>query len=85
MKIHIIVTEYGTICGFYITPACESDVTALSKYELSIPSGSVLTADKDYNSYELEDLLKELDGILLNDFKKEKFFKTVRSINKKSY
>lgn len=47
------------------------DVTALSKYELSIPSGSVLTADKAYNSYELEDLLKELDGIFLRTLRKK--------------
>jgi len=65
LKIHLIVTEFGTLCGFYITPGCESDVKALEKYELPLPAGSILTADKAYTSYELEDLLNNLDGISL--------------------
>jgi len=71
LKVHVLVTEFGTLCGFYITPGCESDVKALEKYELPLPSGSILTADKAYNSYELEDLLKNLDGISLMPLRKK--------------
>jgi Transposase DDE domain len=65
LKVHVIVTEFGTICGFYITSGSESDIRALEKYELPLPRDSILTADKAYTSYELEDLLLEKDGISL--------------------
>jgi hypothetical protein len=65
LKVHIVVSEHGIICGFYITPASESDVKALEKYELPLKRGSILVADKAYTSYDLEDLLEEVDGIVL--------------------
>ena len=65
------MTEYGTLCGFYTSPASEADIKALEKYELPLPSGSILTGDKAYTSYELEDFLKELDNISLRPLRKK--------------
>jgi hypothetical protein len=76
LKVHIVVSEHGIICGFYITPASESDVKALEKYELPLKRGSILVADKAYTSYDLEDLLEEVDGIVLKPIRKKKSEKT---------
>jgi hypothetical protein len=39
------------------------DVDALKYYAYELPDGSIIYADKAYNDYEIEDLLKELDHI----------------------
>lgn len=71
LKIHIIVTESGTLYGFYFTPASRADVKALEQHELHLPKGSILLGDKAYTSYELEDLLQEQDGVTLLPLRKK--------------
>ncbi|MEC7838929.1 MAG: transposase, partial [Chlamydiota bacterium] len=66
LKVHIVVNEHGVLCGFYITPGSKSDVKSLGNYELPLPQGSIIMADKAYTSYELEDLLLE-DLLFEND------------------
>jgi hypothetical protein len=43
------------------TPGGFGDVDALKYYAYALPDGSIIYADKAYNDYEIEDLLKEVD------------------------
>ena len=84
LKVHIVVSEYGTICGFYITPGSESDVKAFEKHQLSLPEGSILTADKAYTSYGLEDTLLEQEGILLLPLRKKNLKRQYSPLQKRA-
>src|ERR1043166_6174253 len=47
------------------------DVDALKYYVYELPDGSIIYADKAYNDYEIEDLLKEEDHIQLIPMRKK--------------
>src|SRR5262245_7538507 len=47
------------------------DVDALQYYAYELPDGSIIYADKAYNDYEIEDLLKEVDHIQLLPMRKK--------------
>lgn len=59
VRIHFLVTEQGQPVEFFLTPGSWNDVQALSMYQFDIPNGSLLTGDKAYNNYALEDLMQE--------------------------
>lgn len=59
LKIHLMVTEHGQPVEFFLTPGSWSDTRALKMYHFDLPVGSLVTGDKAYNDYGLEDLLKE--------------------------
>lgn len=65
LKVHMIVTSQGDPVELYIRPASENDLSVLWKMSLELPKGSTLYADGAYNSYELEDILREDEGLLL--------------------
>ena len=65
VKVHMIVTIYGEPIEFLIAPASEGDLGTLWKMPLELPPGSTLYADGAYNSFELEDLLREDEAIEL--------------------
>jgi hypothetical protein len=46
-------------------------VDALKYYTYELPDGSMIYADKAYNDYEIEDLLKEVDHIQLLPMRKK--------------
>ena len=64
IKSHLLITSKGEPVEFVFTPGSESDISAFKKFELDIPNGSVIYADKAYNCYEFEDSLQEI-GISL--------------------
>jgi DDE family transposase len=59
IKVHMIVDIHGIPIEFLFTPGSESDVNAFKRFECDLPQGSKIYADKAYNDYLYEDLLRD--------------------------
>jgi hypothetical protein len=77
LKIHLIVTQDGQPVEGFLTPGGFGDVDALKYYAYELPDGSIIYADKAYNDYEIEDLLKEVDHIQLIPMRKKNSKRTL--------
>src|ERR1700757_5125305 len=71
LKIHVMVTQDGQPVECFLTPGGFGDVDALKYYAYALPDGSIIYADKAYNDYEIEDLLKEVEHIHLIPMRKK--------------
>src|SRR5215510_10727169 len=71
LKIHLMVTKDGQPVEFFLTHGGCGDVDALKYYTFDVPEESLIYADKAYNDYEIEDLLKEVDHIHLLPMRKK--------------
>src|SRR5262249_30904367 len=71
LKIHLMVTKDGQPVEFFLTHGGCGDVDALKYYTFDVPGESLIYADKAYNDYEIEDLLKEVDHIHLLPIRKK--------------
>ena len=71
LKIHQMVTKDGQPVECFLTPGSFGDVDALKYYAYELPDGAIIYADKAYNDYEIEDLLKEVDHIQLIPIRKK--------------
>jgi Transposase DDE domain len=71
LKIHLMVTQDGQPVACFLTHGGFGDVDALKYYAYELPDGSLIYADKAYNDYEIEDLLKEVDHIKLLPMRKK--------------
>ena len=71
IRVHMIVTASGEPVEFLIAPGRESDLTLLKQLRFDLPPGSICYADKIYNDYEYEDLLREVAGIILRPIRKK--------------
>src|SRR5262245_22318105 len=71
LKIHLMVTQDGQPVECFLTPGGFGDVDALKYYAYELPDGSIIYADKAYNDYEIEDLLKEVEHIQLLPIRKK--------------
>jgi hypothetical protein len=71
LKIHLMVTPDGQPIECFLTHGGCGDVDALKYYAYELPDGSIIYADKAYNDYEIEDLLKEGDHIQLLPIRKK--------------
>ena len=71
LKIHLMVTQDGHPVECFLTPGSFGDVDALKYYAYELPDGAIIYADKAYNDYEIEDLLKEVDHIQLLPIRKK--------------
>jgi Transposase DDE domain len=71
LKIHLMVTQDGQPVECFLTPGSFGDVDALKVYAYELPDGSIIYADKAYNDYEIEDLLKEVEHIHLIPMRKQ--------------
>jgi Transposase DDE domain len=71
LKIHLMVTKDGQPVECFLTHGGFGDVDALKYYAYELPDGSIIYADKAYNDYEIEDLLKEVDHIQLIPMRKK--------------
>lgn len=71
LKIHLMVTQAGQPVECFLTPGHCGDVDALKSYAYELPNGSIIYADKAYNDYEIEDLLKEIEHIHLLPMRKK--------------
>ena len=65
LKIHLLVTKDGQPIECYLTPGAYSDVRVRNTFQLDLPEGSHLYADKGYNDDELENALLEAVDIQL--------------------
>ncbi len=66
-----MVTQDGQPVECFLTPGGFGDVDALKYYTYELPDGSIIYADKAYNDYEIEDLLKEVHHIQLLPMRKK--------------
>ena len=71
LKIHLMVTKDGQPVECSLTQGSFGDVDALKYYAYALPDGSIIYADKAYNDYAIEDLLKEVDHIHLIPMRKK--------------
>jgi hypothetical protein len=71
VKIHLLVTQYGHPVECFLTHGGCGDVDALKCYAYDLPENSVIYADRAYNDYDIEDLLKEIDHIFLLPMRKK--------------
>jgi Transposase DDE domain len=71
LKMHLMVTQDGQPVECFLTPGSFGDVDALKSYAYELPDGAMIYADKAYNDYEIEDLLKEVDHIQLLPMRKK--------------
>jgi hypothetical protein len=71
LKVHLMVTQEGQPVECFLTHGGLGDVEALKYYAYELPDGSIIYADKAYNDYEIEDLLKEVDHIQLLPIRKK--------------
>jgi hypothetical protein len=65
IKVHMIVDEIGIPIEFCFTPGSTSDIGGLKELPCELPEGSILFADRAYNSYFLEDDLLQMAQISL--------------------
>jgi len=71
LKIHLMVTQNGQPVECFLTPGGFGDVDALKYYAYELLDGAIIYADKAYNDYEIEDLLKDIDHIHLLPIRKK--------------
>jgi Transposase DDE domain len=71
LKIHLMVTQDGQPVECFLTPGSFGEVDALKSYAYTLPNGAIIYADKAYNDYEIEDLLKEVAHIHLLPMRKK--------------
>ena len=71
LKIHLMVTSDGQPVECFLTHGGFGDVDALKYDAYELPDGSMIYADKAYNDYEIEDLLKEVDHLELLPMRKK--------------
>ena len=71
LKIHLMVTQDGQPVECFLTHGGFGDIDALKYYAYELPDGSIIYADKAYNDYVIEDLLKEVDHIQLIPMRKK--------------
>lgn len=71
LKIHLLVTQDGQPIECVLAPGSYSDVRVFKVFQLDLPEGSYIYADKAYNDYKLEDLLIEAGHIQLCPIRKK--------------
>ena len=70
MKLHLMVTQTGQPVELMLSPGSFFDGTGLYAFDFDLPEGSQVVADKAYNNYAVEDMLK-VAGIHLCPFRKK--------------
>jgi hypothetical protein len=59
LKSHLLVTPQGHPVACVLTPGSSSEVRALQTFQCDVQEGRIISADKAYNAYKMEDLLYE--------------------------
>ena len=71
LKVHLLVTGRGEPVEFVLAPGSVADIKAFKSFDLDLPAGSLIHADRAYNDYDEEDLLLEAAGITLQPQRKK--------------
>ena len=67
LRAHVIVTTNQEPVECFFAPGSESDLSAFRRFDLDLPEGATIYADKAYTSYEYEDFLKENNVHLISE------------------
>lgn len=70
-KVHLLVTGQGEPVEFVILPGSYADLRAFKSFDLDLPAGALIHADRAYNDYQEEDLLREAAEIILQPQRKK--------------
>ncbi len=65
VKIQLLTTSDGIPVEFCFVPGSEHDSQSLQQIPLNLPEGSRVYGDSAYTNYDIEDMLKETEGISL--------------------
>ena len=65
LRIHLVVTATGMPVEFELAPGSVSDIRAFKSFDLDLPAGATVYADKAYTDYLWEDLLAEVQEVNL--------------------
>jgi hypothetical protein len=71
LRVHMIVTATGQPVEFVLRPGAEADVSVYQDLNFDLPNEAECYADRAYNAYTFEDLLKEAYGILMKPARKK--------------
>jgi hypothetical protein len=71
LKVHLLVTGQGQPVEFVLLPGSCADITAFKSFDLDLPAGSLIHADRAYNDYHEEDLLQAAALITLQPQRKK--------------
>ena len=77
VQIHLMITKEGQPVEMFLTPGSFGDVEAWKGFSLDLPAGATVYDDKAYNDYEIEDLLREVDHIVLRPRRKKNSKRTL--------
>jgi hypothetical protein len=70
LRVHLLITGAGEPVEFVLAPGAAADIAIFKDFDLDLPQGSIIYADKAYNDYGWEDLLHEA-GITLQPQRKK--------------
>lgn len=71
IRVHLVITKTGEPVEFLLAPGGRNDCRILKHFELSLPEGSTIYADKAYNDYNLEDIAQEANEIEMAPLRKK--------------
>lgn len=71
LRVHMTVTGNGEPVEFLIAPGAPADISIFRELNFDLPPGSEISADKAYNDYNFEDMLREAVGITLKPIRKK--------------
>lgn len=71
LRVHLLISGSGAPIEFVLAPGSEADVSAFKSFDLDLPAGSIIHADRAYTDYGEEDLLREAADILLQPQRKK--------------
>jgi len=71
LRVHMIVTASGQPIEFILRPGAESDISVYKDLNFDLPAGATCFADKSYNDYTHEDLLREAADIDMQPARKK--------------
>ncbi len=65
LRVHLLISGSGEPVEFVLAPGAASDITSFKRFDLDLPAGSVIHADKGYTDYAEEELLHEAGSLTL--------------------
>jgi hypothetical protein len=71
LRVHLLVTASGKPVEFTLAPAALGDSPLFKDFDLDLPEGATIYADKNYNDYGFEDFLQEEARIKLQPLRKK--------------
>ena len=71
LKVHLLITGQGEPVEFVLVPGSQADISAFKQFDLDLPAGSVIHADRAYTDYAEEDLLQDAGSITLQPQRKK--------------